>query len=167
MKRYVNNSDKSNFKRQNSNDIDKVKEILPIVAFRQQLIDSIHKHATTIVIGETGSGKSTQLPQYILEARISNSKCIVCTQPRRVAAVTISQRVALERNSVIGNEVGYSIRFEDKSTASTRLKYVTDGVLLREIINNPKLSNYGVIILDEAHERSLQTDILMGLLRLY
>jgi HrpA-like RNA helicase len=89
----------------------------------------------------------------------------VCTQPRRVACVTIAKRVSEERRCVLGEEVGYSIRFEDKTSSTTRIKYVTDGVLLRESMTNPELKGYSVIILDEAHERSLQTDILMGILR--
>lgn len=108
-------------------------------------------------------GKSTQLPQFLAEA--FRTGCVVCTQPRRVAAVTIAERVAAERGCIIGTEVGYSIRFDDKSGPQTRIKYVTDGVLLREIMSDPTLSRYSVIILDEAHERSVQTDILMGLLR--
>lgn len=91
--------------------------------------------------------------------------CVVCTQPRRVAAVTIAERVANERNCSLGEEVGYSIRFDDRSGPLTKIKYVTDGVLLREIMTDPTLPKYSVVILDEAHERSLQTDILMGLLR--
>lgn len=136
---------------------------LPIFSYKDELINCINQYQTTIVIGETGSGKSTQLPQFLSE--IYNTNCVVCTQPRRVAAVTIAERVALERNCRIGNEVGYSIRFDDKTSSLTKIKYVTDGVLLREIMTDPNLSKYSVVILDEAHERSLQTDILMGLLK--
>ncbi len=103
------------------------------------------------------------MAEYILDANSNN--CIVCTQPRRVAAVTIAQTVASERNCKVGQEVGYSIRFEDKTGPHTKIKFVTDGVLLRECMSNNALSKYSVVILDEAHERSLQTDILMGLLR--
>lgn len=140
---------------------------LPIFSYEKQIVDAVKSHRTTIVVGETGSGKSTQLPQILVDhGIIPRGKCVVCTQPRRVAAVTIAQKVASERNSVVGREVGYSIRFEDKSHPTlTQIKYVTDGVLLRECMTNPSLENYTVIILDEAHERSLQTDILMGLLK--
>jgi len=140
---------------------------LPIFSYEQQILEAVRSHRTTIVVGETGSGKSTQLPQILLDnGIIPKGKCVVCTQPRRVAAVTIAQKVASERSVQVGREVGYSIRFEDKSFPNvTQIKYVTDGVLLRECMTNPSLENYSVIILDEAHERSLQTDILMGLLK--
>lgn len=136
---------------------------LPIYAHREGLIDNIKKFQTTIVIGETGSGKSTQLPQYLANAFPGD--CIVCTQPRRVAAITVAQRVANEQGCKLGEKVGYSIRFDDKTSARTVIKYATDGVLLRECMSDPSLSKYKVVVLDEAHERSIQTDILMGLLR--
>jgi HrpA-like RNA helicase len=137
---------------------------LPVTSYKEEILSSIKRFATTIIVGETGSGKSTQIPQYIIDS--DQSIRLVCTQPRRVAAVTVAQRVAQERQCTIGEEVGYSIRFEDCSSSKTRVKYATDGVLLREIMLNPELDKYSTIILDEAHERSLQTDILMGLLRL-
>lgn len=141
-------------------------EDLPIASAKELIIASVKKFATTIVVGETGSGKSTQLPQYLLSLlKSSKTAKIVCTQPRRVAAVTVATRVAQERNCKLGHEVGYSIRFEDKTTSRTKIKFVTDGVLLRECMGNNDLIDYDIIILDEAHERSLQTDILMGLLR--
>ena len=136
---------------------------LPILALKQSIIDSVKAHDTTIVVGETGSGKSTQLTQYL--RNLFPAKCVVCTQPRRVAAVTIAQRVAQEQGVKLGDEVGYCVRFDDKSSSKTRIKYVTDGVLLRECMSDPNLSAYSIVILDEAHERSLQTDILMGLLK--
>jgi HrpA-like RNA helicase len=137
---------------------------LPIYLSKNELLTSIQNNKVTIVCGETGSGKSTQLPQYLLQI-ISRDKMIACTQPRRVAAITIASRVANERKCHVGTEVGYTIRFEDKTSSSTRIKYVTDGVLLREIMTDTELSKYAIIILDEAHERSLQTDILLGLLK--
>jgi HrpA-like RNA helicase len=136
---------------------------LPIHAYRDQLIDSVSKYATTIVVGETGSGKSTQLPQFLVQS--GRWKSVVCTQPRRVAAVTVAKRVAEEYGCEVGKEVGYSIRFEDCTSSITKIKFATDGVLLRELMSDPNLARYNVVILDEAHERSLQTDILMGLLR--
>lgn len=144
----------------------KRKEALPIFQYKQQILTSVLNHATTVVVGETGSGKSTQIPQFLASSTaISRGKCVVCTQPRRVAAITIAEQVAKERRSRLGEEVGYSIRFEDKSSKRTRIKYATDGVLLREIMSDPLLTQYSVVILDEAHERSMQTDILMGLLK--
>ena len=100
---------------------------LPIAALRSQLLKSIQQFQTTIVVGETGSGKSTQLVQYLADELQSAGKegCVVCTQPRRVAAVTIAQRVASERSCTLGAEVGYSIRFEDKTSHKTKIKFVT------------------------------------------
>jgi ATP-dependent RNA helicase DHX8/PRP22 len=100
---------------------------LPIAALRAQLVDCVKSFPTTIIVGETGSGKSTQLVQYLADEFHSKGQpgCIVCTQPRRVAAVTIAQRVAAERGCVVGNEVGYSIRFEDKTSTRTKIKFVT------------------------------------------
>jgi HrpA-like RNA helicase len=144
--------------------------MLPIAQSRAAIIDSVRKHRTTVVVGETGSGKSTQLPQYLSELLQNDSSSskkgkLVCTQPRRVATISVAQRVAFERKCNIGDEVGYSIRFEDRFSPRTKIKFVTDGVLLRECMGDKELSQYDIIILDEAHERSLQTDILMGLLR--
>ena len=145
---------------------DPITAALPIFQYEKQLVTSVKAHQTTIVVGETGSGKSTQIPQILVDHHlIKQSKAIVCTQPRRVAAVTIAQKVASERGVKVGQEVGYSIRFEDKSCDKTVIKYATDGVLLRECMSDPLLSKYSIVILDEAHERSLQTDILMGLLK--
>jgi HrpA-like RNA helicase len=139
---------------------------LPVHKYAQEIVNSVKSNQVTIIVGETGSGKSTQIPQILLDHQLVGSgKCIVCTQPRRVAAVTIAQKVASERNGPVGGEVGYSIRFEDKSSPVTRIKYSTDGVLLREFMSDPVVTKYDIVILDEAHERSLQTDILMGLLK--
>lgn len=145
--------------------ISEARKELPIYQHREAIISSIKKHQTTILVGETGTGKSTQLPQFLSDHFTASGKCVVCTQPRRVAAVTIAQKVASEQGCNVGDRVGYSIRFEDKCSSKTRIKFVTDGVLLRECMSDPNLSKYSVVILDEAHERSLQTDILMGLLR--
>ena len=118
-----------------------------------------------ILEGETGSGKTTQVPQFLLEAGFAGSKNIACTQPRRVAAMSVAKRVSEEMDVTLGGLVGYTIRFEDKSSKETRLKYLTDGMLLRESMLDPMLSKYNVIVLDEAHERTLSTDILFGLLK--
>jgi pre-mRNA-splicing factor ATP-dependent RNA helicase DHX15/PRP43 len=120
-----------------------------------------------VFVGETGSGKTTQIPQFVLFDDLPhlNKKLVACTQPRRVAAMSVAQRVANEMDVKLGEEVGYSIRFEDVTGPRTILKYMTDGMLLREAMNDHNLSRYSTIILDEAHERTLATDILMGLLK--
>lgn len=118
-------------------------------------------------MGETGSGKTTQIPQFVLYDDLPqyDGKLVACTQPRRVAAMSVAERVANEMDVKLGEEVGYSIRFEDKTSQKTILKYMTDGMLLREAMNDHDLKRYSTIILDEAHERTLATDILMGLLK--
>eukprot|EP00762_Andalucia_godoyi_P002115 ANDGO_02553.mRNA.1 ATP-dependent RNA helicase dhx8 len=145
---------------------------LPIWHVQRKLVEMVQTapHRVTLVIGETGCGKSTQLPQFLYEApckRDSHKKPsknrIVITQPRRVAAMSLASRVAQEVGSVVGDIVGYSIRFEDKTSEKTRIRFVTDGVLLRELIDDPKLSSYDFLVLDEAHERSLHTDVLFAL----
>lgn len=139
------------------------RQALPIFSARQQIIDQCQQHQSLVIVGETGSGKTTQIPQYLLEA--NPQACIAVTQPRRVAATSVARRVAQEVGTRLGGLVGYSIRFEDCTSPQTRLKYCTDGLLLREILTDPLLSRYSVVILDEAHERTLRTDILLGMLR--
>ena len=116
-----------------------------------------------IVIGETGSGKTTQMTQYLAE--LPDSGRIACTQPRRVAAMSVAKRVSEEYGCRLGEEVGYTIRFEDCTGPQTRIKYMTDGMLLRECLVDSSLSQYSVIMLDEAHERTVNTDVLFGLLK--
>lgn len=138
---------------------------LPVFAVRDEFIRAVREHRVLIVVGQTGSGKTTQLTQYLHEAGFSSGGIIGCTQPRRVAAVSVATRVAEEMNVDVGNDVGYSIRFEDETSERTKIKYMTDGVLLRETITDPDLDKYSAIIMDEAHERSLNTDVLFGVLR--
>jgi pre-mRNA-splicing factor ATP-dependent RNA helicase DHX16 len=139
---------------------------LPIFPFRDELLAAIEEHQVLIVEGETGSGKTTQIPQYLHEAGYTRDKKKVgCTQPRRVAAMSVAARVAVEMGVKLGNEVGYSIRFEDCTSERTVLKYMTDGMLLREFLSEPDLASYSVLIVDEAHERTLHTDILFGLVK--
>lgn len=115
-----------------------------------------------IIVGETGSGKTTQLPQYLIEdGWTKEGKKIGCTQPRRVAAMSVAARVSDEMDTKLGNEVGYSIRFEDCTTERTVLKYMTDGMLLREFLGEPDLASYSVMMIDEAHERTLHTGALL------
>lgn len=140
---------------------------LPVYQFKEKLIECVKANQIVVVEGETGSGKTTQIPQFILEAGLAKQgkRCIACTQPRRVAATSIAARVADEMDVELGKEVGYTIRFEDVSDpATTVLKFVTDGMLLREAMSDPLLSRYCAIVLDEIHERTLSTDIICGLL---
>jgi HrpA-like RNA helicase len=190
---------------------------LPIWACRDEIVETVRRNRTVIVVGETGSGKTTQLPQFLLDAGLNKRKGgkrgkIAITQPRRVAAMSVAERVAQERGCEVGGEVGYSVRFNDTTTASTMLKFVTDGMLLREAMVSRKkrsaasgatttttgtdvaeqqqqqqqaedyramlesfgdmltegtscLHEYDIIILDEAHERTLQTDILFAVVK--
>ncbi|KAL9355402.1 hypothetical protein Peur_053372 [Populus x canadensis] len=140
---------------------------LPVYKYRTAILYLVETHATTIIVGETGSGKTTQIPQYLKEAGWADGgRVIACTQPRRLAVQTVASRVAEEMDVKLGEEVGYAIRFEDVTNpAATMIKFLTDGVLLREIMNDPLLTKYSVIMVDEAHERSISTDILLGLLK--
>ena len=138
----------------------------------------------TILIGETGSGKTTrefrfravhytmyvtvsllnptsEVPQYLLEAELAGSGMIAITQPRKVAATSLASRVASEQGTSVGSLVGYSVRFDEACSSTTRIKYVTDGMLVRELLGDPLLSRYNIIIVDEAHERTLRTDLLI------
>mmetsp|Transcript_20632 Transcript_20632/g.30387 ORF Transcript_20632/g.30387 Transcript_20632/m.30387 type:complete len:721 (-) Transcript_20632:243-2405(-) len=148
-------------------DILKTRLKLPVYQFKDKLIEAVTKNQIVVVEGETGSGKTTQIPQFLLEAGLASpgTNCVACTQPRRVAATSIAARVADEMDVELGSTVGYTIRFEDMSDKhSTVLKFVTDGMLLREAMSDPLLTHYSVIVLDEAHERTLATDVIMGLL---
>ncbi|XP_026172513.1 pre-mRNA-splicing factor ATP-dependent RNA helicase DHX16 isoform X1 [Mastacembelus armatus] len=143
-----------------------VRRSLPIFPYREDLLAAIHEHQILVIEGETGSGKTTQIPQYLLEDGYTKGGMkIGCTQPRRVAAMSVAARVAQEMSVKLGNEVGYSIRFEDCTSERTVLKYMTDGMLLREFLTEPDLASYSVVIIDEAHERTLHTDILFGLIK--
>ncbi|RUS19562.1 hypothetical protein BC937DRAFT_87268 [Endogone sp. FLAS-F59071] len=141
------------------------REYLPVFAVRENLMQVVRDNQVVIIVGETGSGKTTQLTQYLHEEGYSNFGTIGCTQPRRVAAMSVAKRVAEEMNCKLGTTVGYVIRFEDNTSASTLIKYMTDGILLRESLNEPDLDRYSAIIMDEAHERSLNTDVIMGLMK--
>lgn len=127
------------------------RESLPVFRLRNKLLEAICANRILIVIGDTGSGKTTQVTQYLAEDGYANELMIGCTQPRRVAAMSVAKRVAEEVGCRLGEEVGYTIRFEDRTSPSTRIKYMTDGILQREILLDPLLQKYKVIILDEAH----------------
>ncbi|KAI9843506.1 MAG: DEAH-box ATP-dependent RNA helicase prp43 [Sclerophora amabilis] len=140
---------------------------LPVHTERDEFLRMFQKSQFLVFVGETGSGKTTQIPQFVLFDDLPHfqRKMVACTQPRRVAAMSVAQRVANEMDVKLGEEVGYSIRFEDVTSSKTILKYMTDGMLLREAMNDQNLSRYSVIMLDEAHERTLATDILMAVLK--
>lgn len=134
---------------------------------------------SVVIIGEPGSGKTTQVPQYILDAGVLSAQGVIAiTQPRRVAATTIAHRVSIERSSkahdtnrtfrkasLLGEEVGYAVRFDDCSSENTKIKFFTDGMLLREMLGDPHLRRYEVVVVDEAHERTLRTDMLLANLK--
>ncbi|CCD63139.1 RNA helicase [Caenorhabditis elegans] len=146
---------------------------LPVWEYKEKFMELLRNNQCITLVGETGSGKTTQIPQWAVEFMKQQqqgqppgqARLVACTQPRRVAAMSVATRVAEEMDVVLGQEVGYSIRFEDCISERTVLKYCTDGMLLREAMNSPLLDKYKVLILDEAHERTLATDILMGLIK--
>ena len=140
-------------------------EQLPISQRKDEIAKLIKDNQIVIVAGETGSGKTTQLPKICLSLGYGNKGLIAHTQPRRIAARTVADRVACELKTSLGDAVGYQIRFNDVSGGNTRIKLMTDGVLLAEFQRDRFLSNYEVIIIDEAHERSLNIDFLLGLLK--
>ena len=137
---------------------------LPVSEMKKKCMNMLSCHQSICLVGETGSGKTTQIPQWCLEFA-KDGKKVACTQPRRVATMSVAQRVAQEMDVDLGEHVGYAVRFEDCSSPRTLLKFMTDGSLLREAMSDNTLDNYQVIILDEAHERSLATDTLMGILK--
>ncbi|KAL7064562.1 hypothetical protein AAHC03_05512 [Spirometra sp. Aus1] len=141
------------------------RQSLPIFRLKDELLKAVAENKILIVIGETGSGKTTQITQYLAEAGYTTSGRIGCTQPRRVAAMSVAKRVSEEFGCRLGQEVGYTIRFEDCTTPETKIKYMTDGMLLRECLIDPDLLQYSVLMLDEAHERTIHTDVLFGLLK--
>ncbi|KAK2807039.1 hypothetical protein FQN50_005613 [Emmonsiellopsis sp. PD_5] len=146
--------------------IEETRKSLPIYKFRDEILQAVADHQIIIIVGETGSGKTTQIPQYLHEAGYTKDGMKVgCTQPRRVAAMSVAARVAEEMGVKVGNEVGYAIRFEDATSDKTVLKYMTDGMLLRELLTEPDLGQYSALMIDEAHERTVPTDIACGLLK--
>ncbi|TDZ25718.1 Pre-mRNA-splicing factor ATP-dependent RNA helicase-like protein cdc28 [Colletotrichum orbiculare MAFF 240422] len=146
--------------------IQETRKSLPIYQYRDDFLEAINKYQILVIVGETGSGKTTQLPQYLHEAGYTkNGLKVGCTQPRRVAAMSVAARVADEVGVKVGQEVGYSIRFEDNTSDKTILKYMTDGMLLREFMTEPDLAGYSAIMIDEAHERTVHTDILLALVK--
>ncbi|MCD6422044.1 ATP-dependent RNA helicase, partial [bacterium] len=143
-------------------------ESLPVLEYKEEIKEAFLSSPAILVVGETGSGKTTQIPQILLEAlpeREGKPTKIVVTQPRRVAAISVARFVASQRGERVGGEVGYQIRFDDHTSEGTRLNFVTDGILLRYLQEDPLLRRYDVVMVDEAHERSLNIDFLLGLLK--
>ncbi|GLJ08592.1 hypothetical protein SUGI_0091870 [Cryptomeria japonica] len=151
-------------------EVEETRKNLPIVMMEQEIMEAINQHPVVIICGETGCGKTTQVPQFLLEAGFGSSKCkartgiIGVTQPRRVAVLATSKRVAYEMSFQLGKEVGFQVRHDRRIGGNSSIKFMTDGILLREVQSDFLLRSYSVIVLDEAHERSLNTDILIGIL---
>jgi ATP-dependent RNA helicase DHR2 len=142
---------------------------LPIWTRQQDIKNALQENDVLVLSGETGSGKSTQLPQFLLESKWC-TKCIAVTQPRRVAAISLARRVAEEMGTPLGNsspasKVGYSVRFDDSTSPSTRIKYLTEGMLLQEMLRDSAMSQYSCVVVDEVHERSVNVDLLLGFLK--
>lgn len=147
-------------------EIQRQRRALPITSGRDAIIEHIRNEDVVVILGETGSGKTTQVPQYILEGGLAgDAGMIAITQPRRVAATSLADRVANEQEVRLGTQVGYSVRFDEKTSRSTRIKFVTDGMIMRELMSDPLLSKYNVVIVDEAHERTIRTDIFIASLK--
>lgn len=159
-----------------------VQQIIDRDLGRDALLEVIRDNQVTILIGETGSGKTTrayinywlcrlfkkftkEVPQYIYEAGLAGTGLIAITQPRRVATTSLASRVASEQTVPLGGLVGYAVRFDERCGPDTKIKYLTDGMLMRELLSDPMLTRYSVIIIDEAHERTLRTDLLISSLK--
>lgn len=152
--------------KQTARELLKVRKTLPVYRHKEAILGYLKENSVTILIGETGSGKSTQIPQFILEGLEKNDKGrIAVTQPRRVAAINLATRVSQESGCRVGDRVGYSVRFDNTTNSRTRLKYLTDGMLLRELMLDKKLREYTHVIIDEAHERTILTDLILGFLK--
>ncbi|CAG5108334.1 Similar to pea: ATP-dependent RNA helicase DHX8 (Drosophila melanogaster) [Cotesia congregata] len=164
-KKHVIGGKKSSFGKKTNLTLLEQRQHLPIFKLRDELLKAVTDNQILIVIGETGSGKTTQITQYLAEAGFTARGKIGCTQPRRVSAMSVAKRVAEEFGCRLGQEVGYTIRFEDCTGPETSIKYMTDGMLLRECLMDLDLKMYSVIMLDEAHERTIHTDVLFGLLK--
>src|SRR5882762_4147043 len=136
---------------------------LPIWQIHLEIIDTLRSGNRLVLVAPTGSGKTTQVPQMLLDAGLAGHQKIVVLQPRRVAARTVAARVAWERNSPLGAEVGYQIRFDDQTSLGTRICFVTEGILLRWLQDDLTLSDTAVILFDEFHERNLLSDVALAL----
>ena len=145
--------------------IQATRKSLPIYAYRDELLKAIEDFQVLVIVGETGSGKTTQLPQFLFEKGFTKTGRIGCTQPRRVAAMSVAKRVSEEMGVRLGHEVGYSVRFDNATCEKTKVEYLTDGMLIRVLLSSPDLAEYSAIILDECHERSVATDVSLAVLK--
>ncbi|KAJ7695774.1 P-loop containing nucleoside triphosphate hydrolase protein [Mycena rosella] len=146
--------------------IQEQRRLLPIARGRDALVQEIRANEVTVLLGETGSGKTTQVPQYLLESGLAGAAGLIgITQPRKVAAIALAARVSAEQGTPLGGRVGYAVRFDERAGPATRIKYMTDGMLARELLGDALLSRYAVIVVDEAHERTLRTDLLLANLK--
>lgn len=150
---------------QSKQQLEQQRQALPVYKVRQRLIQEARRSETLLLMGETGSGKTTQIPQFLYESGFTQKGMIGITQPRRVAAITVARRVAQEQGCRLGETVGYTVRFEDCTSSQTRIRFLTDGCLLREAIADRLLRQYAVLILDEVHERTINTDVLFGIVK--
>ena len=143
----------------------RLKCALPMYARRADILDLVKNHQVSVILGETGSGKSTQMVQYLYQAGLADRGLIACTQPRKIAAVSLATHVASEMASCVGQVVGYRVGMQTRKTAVTKILYLTDHVLLNECLKDNNLSDYSCLIIDEAHERSIYTDLLLGMIK--
>ncbi|XP_062602763.1 ATP-dependent RNA helicase DHX8-like, partial [Saccostrea cucullata] len=164
-KKHISGGQKASYGKKEKKSLLEQRQSLPIFKLKDELVKAVTDNQVLIVIGETGSGKTTQITQYLAEAGYTTSGKIGCTQPRRVAAMSVAKRVSEEFGCRLGQEVGYTIRFEDCTSPETKIKYMTDGMMLRECLIDGDLTQYSIIMLDEAHERTIHTDVLFGLLK--
>ncbi|KRX82519.1 putative ATP-dependent RNA helicase DHX33 [Trichinella nativa] len=164
-KKKKSESKKKKHSRPHVEKLKQARQKLPIYACKEKILRLLKDNQSLIIIGETGCGKSTQIPQIIYDEWLHDGMVIGITQPRRVAAVTLAKRVSEEMNVHLGQEVGYSVRFDEVASSQTQIFYLTDGMLIREAMFDPMLERYSFVILDEAHERTLHTDVLFGVVK--
>lgn len=166
VKEEIKKGDRALLRQEKKVSLQEQRKNLPIFAYRQGILDAVREFQVLVIVAETGSGKTTQIPQYLFEDGYGHKgHRIAVTQPRRVAAMSVAKRVADEMGVKLGAEVGFTIRFEDMSSDKTVVKYCTDGMLLKEFLMEPNLKTYSAVMIDEAHERTLHTDILFGLVK--
>ncbi|KAA8912339.1 ATP-dependent RNA helicase Prh1 [Sphaerosporella brunnea] len=151
--------------RRHALELEKSRQKLPIYPHADTLRQCLRDRHVLVMMGETGSGKSTQIGQFLVDEPWRAGRCIAITQPRKVAAVNLARRVAAEMGVRLGEEVGYNVRFDNRSSDKTIIKFLTDGMLLQEMLADPKLKRYSCVVVDEAHERTVGTDLVMGFLR--